>query len=229
MFDYDAYNLSSKQQKLVIFLHGYNSSQADYENAVTWLKEKVNNSYLIVPQAPEISEKNPYKRQWFGMIKYDPDKKRYQNHTSVDEIFAIYNKAQQDISKTSANINLFIDQLQKKFDITNQHTFLIGFSQGAMLTLCTAITRHQKLGGVFAISGLLAKADFLENNVHSKPLIHLFHGKNDTKVQYKTLESTVNWLRLHQIDTKINTYDELNHTITQEEINTIAQTINNTN
>ena len=228
MFNYDAYNLSSKQQKIVIFLHGYNSAPADYSNTVYWLKEKIASSYLIVPQAPEISEKNPKKLQWFGMMQYDPDRKRSQTATPTDEIFAIYNKAQKDISERSARINQFIDQLQQKLNIDDQHTFLVGFSQGAMLAIYTALTRDHKLGGTFALSGLLAGSELLKKNIRSKPYIYLFHGENDTKVQYKTLFATNDWLKLRQIDTQIKTYAGLEHMIIEDEITAIAQKINET-
>lgn len=226
MFHYDAYNLNKKQANLVIFLHGYNGSIADHRYAVDWLNEKLDNAYIIVPQAPEICDKNPQKYQWFGMIKYDPEKKRNQPETSSQDIFKIYNAAGRDIDAQAHNINAFIDEMQANLHIKDSRTFLIGFSQGAMLTIYTALTRKKTLGGAFALSGLVAGTELLQKQILSRPDIYLFHGENDIKVQYKTLPDTMKWLTDHQINTAVRTYAGLDHRMVEDEIETIAQKIN---
>lgn len=180
---------------------------------------------LIAPEAPEICDKNPQKRQWFGMIKYDAENKRNLPTTSVPQIFKIYRRAEPEIDLRAQQINQFIDTMQQKYGIANSNTFLIGFSQGAMLALYTSLSREQTLGGAFILSGLAAGRSLLHHKIKSTPPVFLFHGKNDLKVQYKTLKSTGNWLKKHQITPQIFTYKNLAHSVIAEEIQTITQII----
>lgn len=225
MFKYDFYKIG-KPLKLVVFIHGYNGTIADHQYAIDWLREKLCNALLIIPQAPQISEKNPLKYQWFGMKQYDPENKRTQGSTSSKEIFAIYNTAQKDVSSCAQNINQFIDDLQKKYEIDNAHTYLIGFSQGAMLSIYTALSRPQRLGGIFSLSGLIAAENLLSQNIKSKPEVYLFHGTEDMKVQYKTLSDSIKWLQLHGITPQVHIYNELSHKICELEIIKISEEIN---
>ena len=213
-------------RKLVVFLHGYNGSIADHQYAVDWLLNKVENAVVVTPQAPEICDKNPEKFQWFGMVKYDPDRRRSLAETSVADILAIYNAPRELIDDRAAEINLFIDTLQSKFNIGDAQTFLIGFSQGAMLTIYTALTRAHEIGGAFALSGLVAGTELLQHRIQSRPLLYMYHGKDDMKVQYKTLPSGLQWLKEHQINVTARTYDGLDHRMIEDELTDVAAHIN---
>lgn len=227
MFEYDSYIIGPTPNKLVIFLHGYNGTIATHQYALDWLKQYVQNAVIIAPQAPQISDKNPERRQWFGMLKYDVQNRRADPQTTTEDIFAIYNNANTEIDLCAAQINLFIDALQQKFGIDDTHTFLCGFSQGAMLTLYTALTRHTPLGGAFVLSGLVAGADSLQTKISARPPLYLFHGEDDLRVQYKTLPITLDWLKQNHVSAKVQTYAGLDHRMNEEEIKQIANVINN--
>ena len=226
MFEYNSYISGEKPDKLVIFLHGYNGTIATHQYALDWLAKYLRNAVLIVPHAPQISDKNPERRQWFGMLKYDPDDIRSQPQTSIDDILAIYNRASAEIDSCARQINLFIDEMQQKFNIDNAQTFLCGFSQGAMLTLYTALSRHSKLGGAFVLSGLVAGADLLQTKIKTRPPFYLFHGEDDLRVQYKTFPTTQEWLRQNNISFKTRTYTGLAHRMNEEEVRAVADIIN---
>lgn len=225
MLKYESYQ-NGQPLKLVIFLHGYNGTIDDHRYALDWLAEKIKDAVVVIPQAPQISDKNPQKYQWYGMLKYDADKKRTLPETSAEEIFAVYNAAADEIQNCSNLINNFIDEMQKKFSIGNEATSLVGFSQGAMLAIYTALCRKSPVAGVFALSGLVAGTDFLDKNIHSRPTLYLFHGQDDMKVQYKTLPYSIRWLERHNIHPVVKTYPDLAHKICEDEISEIVQVIN---
>ena len=227
MFKYEIYMLGKKTKNLVIFLHGYNGNIEDHQYAIDWLKNKLKSAHLVIPEAPEICDKNPTKKQWFGMIKYDPDKKRLQPQTTATKIFSIYNKAKDEIDEKSIQINDFITELQKKYKITDSQTYVIGFSQGAMLTIYTTLSRTQKIASGFALSGLIAGSNLLAKKIKSYPKIYLFHGEDDNKVQFKTLHLSTKWLERHHIPHNSLSYKNLAHKITEEEIDYICDIINN--
>ena len=226
MLTYKSYILGNNPQNLVIFLHGYNGNPADHQYAIDWLKQYLQQSILIVPEAPEICDKNPQKKQWFGMLKYDAANRRSQPETTVAEIMDIYNAAAPEIASRAQMLNEFISDLQQQFNIDNAHTYLIGFSQGAMLTVWTALTRPQKIAGGFVLSGLIAAEETLAGKIESRPPLYLFHGQDDMKVQYKTLDFSVQWLQQRQIPLKVQTYVDLAHRINEDEIKSIADIIN---
>ena len=225
MLQYKSYQIG-KPLKLIIFLHGYNGTIADHQYALDWLCEKIKDAVVIVPQAPQTSDKNPQKYQWFGMLKYDPEKKRALPDTSTEEIFAIYNTAANEVRDCALLINNFIDTMQKKFSLDDDKTYLVGFSQGAMLAIYSALNRNKPLAGAFSLSGLIAGADLLDKNIHPRPPLYLFHGEDDLKVQYKTLDNSVKWLQNQHINPIVHTYPDLAHKMCEPEINEVARIIN---
>ncbi len=226
MLDFDAHIIGESPKKMLIFLHGYNGTVADHQYALDWFKQYLHDTVLVVPHAPEISDKDPQRFQWYGMLKYDAANRRRQPETSTAEIFAIYNAAATEIDACAKMINNFIDTMQQQYHIDNAHTFLCGFSQGAMLTIYTALTRSSELGAAFALSGLVAGTDLLAYKIHSRPSLYMFHGRDDMKVQYKTLEESEKWLKMHNIPLKIETYADLTHHMSEEEIIRICEIIN---
>lgn len=226
MLEYQIYTTSAAAQKLVFFLHGYNDSPNNHKQTMEWLQKKLLNAYIVMPQAPEICDKNPKQRQWFEMLRHDPENKRTNPETSVAQIFAIYQKAAKSIDACAKQINSFIDDIQNKYGIDDKHTYLIGFSQGAMLAIYTAISRKSAIGGAFSLSGLTAGRKFLAEQINSLPPIYLFHGRDDLKVQYKTLPSTVQWLKRRGLPVKTFTYPALTHHVIEPEIDKIADIIN---
>ena len=229
MLQYEIYKSGVTQHKLVLFLHGYNDTITNHQNTLNLLKQNLSETLLIMPHAPEISDKNPQKRQWFGMRQYDADNIRTDQTTSVEEIIRIYNRTAADIDYNAELLNNFITGIQEQYGISDANTYLIGFSQGAMLALYASLTRNNKLGGVFVLSGLIAGAQQLQTKIKSKPLLYLFHGTVDTKVQFKTFAYTLDWLKKNQVEYQYKIYENLAHKISEDEISYIAAKINQTN
>lgn len=225
MFEVKQYEIGNHPQNLVVFLHGYNGDLADHQYALDWLKKHLHNSLLIAPQAPEICDKNPNKKQWFGILKHDAEGRRTLAQTSVADIFFIYEQAAGKIEAQADAVNQFITAQQKKYNVDDTHTFLVGFSQGAMLAIYTALIRQQTVGAVFALSGLVAGKNRLATQIQSRPSFYLFHGVQDTKVQYKTLAESVAWLNEHHVSNQVESYPLLTHHINEDEIITIAHII----
>lgn len=227
MFEYKQYISGDKPQNLLIFLHGYNGSIADHQYAIEWLQKYLRQTVLIMPEAPEICDKNPDKKQWFGMLKYDAENARANPETPIEKIFEIYNAAAAEVSANAGRLNNFISAMQKQFGFSDSQTYLAGFSQGAMLTIYTALTRNAPLAGGFVLSGLVAGEKLLAQSIKSRPPLYLFHGKDDLKVQYKTLETTQKWLQNHQVAIQTQTYADLAHRMNEAEMQKVAQIINN--
>lgn len=213
-------------RKLVIFLQGYNSSVEDIRPYADSLLKQLQNSAIVIPVPPIVSVRNPLKRHWFALSDIDPDKRRRLPSTSTPEIVEIYNRTGRRISEVARRMNIFITQMQEHYRVTNENTFIIGFSQGAMLAIYTALTRLQPLGGALPIAGIICGKDMLEKELAARPTIYLFHGKKDISVQYKTLAFTKQWLDNHNIYWEAFEYKDLEHHLTYDEMAEAAQIIN---
>ncbi len=222
---YKTFGTTRNVSKLIIFLHGYNSNIADVEPYAEMLAQKIPDSLIIVPEAPEASERNPLKKQWYALTDVDPERRRRKPETSTDEIVAIYNRTGQRISKAAKEINRFITALQKQYGAANKNTYIMGFSQGAMLAIFTGLTRRYKLGGVFPFAGIVCGKDTLEKELSSKPDVYLFHGTSDLSVQYKTLDFTKEWLETHGINWEAVEYDGIEHRLIEDEMEDAAEII----
>jgi len=56
---------------------------------------------------------------------------------------------------SQAALNQFIEQAQAAFEVPPERTLLMGFSQGAIMSLNTLLTNPERIGGVVAMSGRL--------------------------------------------------------------------------
>ena len=173
-----------------------------------------------------VCEKNPTKLQWYPLVDIDPLKKRRDPNTSTKDIINIYNKTGERISRVSKKINKFISSIQQQHKISNKNTYIMGFSQGAMLAIYTGLSRRYKVGGVFSFAGIICGKDQLEKELISTPVVYLFHGTSDLAVQHKTLAYTKSWLEKHNIDWEAIEYEGIEHKLIEDEMLDASNIIN---
>ena len=224
-FVYQKFFTSNKPKKLIVFLHGYNSCIEDLLPSVEGLRKRLSDAIIITPLANLVCERNPAKKQWYGLSDIDPLKKRRNIETTVNDIVDIYNKTGERISLVSKEINSFISQIQKEYNIKNKDTYILGFSQGAMLAIYSGLSRRYQVGGVFSLAGIISGKDKLKQELRSKPNVYLFHGTSDVSVQYKTLEFTKNWLDKNNIYWEAFEYEGVEHKLIDEEMSDIVEII----
>lgn len=213
-------------KKLVIFIHGYNGSPEAIHYAIQWLIESLEDAVVVVPRAPYSCEKNAENLQWLSFFKSDPEIKFRNPTTPTYEIFEIFNRLADDFSQVAATMNEFIDEQQHLWNVTDENTYLVGFSQGAMISIYTALIRRQKLGGCISVAGIIPGKDKLAGEIVSYPPFLLLHGRDDTTVQFKTVSETQNWLRNHGINFEFFDFVGLAHRMNKEEIEKAADFIN---
>ena len=219
------YKIGKKTKKLVFFIHGYNGSAADIDYAAQMLMAKLDGVCLVLPEAAEICEKNPEKKQWFSLRKFDPQDLRRNAQTSVEQVVDIYSHAGEDMLKVAQNLNQMIDESQQEYQIGDDETYIMGFSQGAMLAIFTSLIRKNPVKACLALSGIVAGKKKKKKNILSHPKVFMFHGKDDLSVQYKTLDFSLNWLAEHHVPVTDFRYDGLAHRMIDDEMVVIAKEI----
>jgi len=79
-------------------------------------------------------------------------------------------------------IDHFIDEILPAYPIDPQRLFLLGFSQGSILSMCYTLIHPSRIAGVIAQSGHIPNSVELEvdeTGIKGKPFI-LTHGEQDT-------------------------------------------------
>ncbi len=226
LFDNKYYKAAEKPEKLVIFIHGYNGTPEAIDYAVQMLRAKLDNAVIVVPRAPFKCEKDGDNLQWLSFYKVDPEVRFRNPAASVAEIFDIFNRLGEDFAAVAKQMNEFIDEQQKLWQIDDAHTYIMGFSQGAMISIFTALTRRHRLAGCVAVAGIVAGRDLLEKSIASRPSFLLLHGRDDATVQYKTLPTTLKWFEQQKLDFKVLEFDNLAHRMNEAEMQAAADFIN---
>ena len=170
---------SGTTENLVIFLHGYGADGADLINLGDVLADHLPNTTFIAPNAPEQCVNNPMGYQWFPIPHMDG---------SSEEM------ARQSQAVSVDLLNAFITDAMKAEGVTPDKTFLVGFSQGTMMSLHVGPRRAEQLGGIVGFSGRLLEPERLEAEMKSKPPILLIHGDQDQVVPPQSLPAAASAL-----------------------------------
>jgi phospholipase/carboxylesterase len=88
-------------------------------------------------------------------------------------------------------IDHFVAEILATYPIDPEKLFLLGFSQGSLLSMCYALTHPARVAGVIAQSGYIPQSldlEIDEAGVRGKPFI-LTHGVQDTMLP-------IEWARL---------------------------------
>lgn len=185
---------------LVIFLHGYG---ANGENLLSLWHEFAHvlpDAHFISPNAPEPWEGGfPDAYQWFSLNSGLSSR-------SVSEMIP-------EIKKANKILSDFINLQLERFSLTHENLFLVGFSQGAMMSLYQGFISSTKFAGVISFSGRLVLPEFLGDKINSKPEICLIHGEVDSVVPFENFLEAKKTLEKLQVAFESHSMPHLDHSI----------------
>lgn len=189
----------SHNQPLVIFLHGYGSNEQDLFGIKDDLPARY--TYLSV-QAPVALDADSY--QWF--------RKKGEG---------AYNGETDDL-KTSGQVLLdFIAQAAKKYHTEANKVYLVGFSQGAIMSYEVGLRHPEAVGGIAALSGRILpvlKAELKPDEKRQKLAIFIGHGTKDPRLPYVDGTAADSLLRKLSLKPEFHGYEGLGHNISAAEI-----------
>ena len=170
---------SGKARSLVVFLHGYGADGADLLGLADPLADHLPDTVFMAPDAPDACAGNPFGRQWFPIPRFD-------GSSEVDAAVAM--------NRAAADLNAFLDQRLADEGLTPAALALVGFSQGAMMSMHVAPRRDVAMAGVVAISGKLMMPQVLAAEALVKPPVLLIHGDRDDVVPFGEMQAAGNAL-----------------------------------
>jgi phospholipase/carboxylesterase len=158
---------SGNGSRLVVFLHGWGSDKYDLMSISDDFSKVSEDIIYIFANAPFDCECGQG-YQWFSLKNMDLP------HL-MDEVKNNYTV-----------LETFIEKQSQRLGLGYENIFLVGFSQGAILSLYTGMRLDKKLGGIIAFSGLLAETEkSLKTELKTKQKILMTHGMMDTVIPFQ--------------------------------------------
>ena len=154
-------------RKLVIFAHGYGSNGADLIGLAPYWSQRLPQAAFVSPDAPERVPGYPQGFQWFALSGADPE------------------ATARGVRGAAATLDGFIDAELARHALAPADCALVGFSQGAMMSLHVGLRRREPLGAVVGFSGLLAAPQALAGEIRSRPPVLLVHGDSDEVIPFR--------------------------------------------
>ncbi|AZF26502.1 alpha/beta hydrolase [Pseudomonas sp. R2-60-08W] len=190
----------ARNQPLVIFLHGFGSNEQDLfgiKDALpsTW-------TYLSV-RAPMPVEPHGYR--WFTKTPGDGD----------------YDGVTADLQSSARLLEDFVAKATAKYHTQSDRVFLVGFSQGAIMSYEVGLRRPELVRGIAALSGSVLpvlKAELKPNEALDKLAIFIGHGTLDQALPYASGTRANEVLEGIGLKPQFHGYPGMNHTISEAEI-----------
>ena len=151
----------SSPKNVVILCHGYGGDGKDISILANYWKTFLPDTLFICPDAPEICKVNPDGFQWFDLMDQTGEE-------TLSKSLIAENK-----------LDNFINEVISENKLNFKDVALVGFSQGCMISMQTALKKKDQIKCLIGYSGKILNIKHLNQNINSKPEIFLMHGDND--------------------------------------------------
>ncbi|WP_426199434.1 alpha/beta hydrolase [Pseudomonas sp. DC3200b2] len=198
-----------KAHPMVIFLHGYGANEEDLFE----LRERLfpDFTYLSV-RAPMPLGEGAY--QWFSKTQGQGP----------------YEGVQEDIDRSLERLRAFIRQASSKYNVPPQRIYLVGFSQGAMMSYEIALQAPASVGGIAILSGKLpaglidqvrTRAD--QADLLAKLPVFIGHGTADPVLDYQEATQARQALIELGVKPEFHAYPGMTHGVSKAEVDDLAR------
>jgi len=200
IFDVTSFSPLSKNdpKQIVILCHGYGGDGKDISVLANNWRRFLPEALFLCPNAPEVCAVNAQGYQWFDL------------NTEDDKI--ILEKSLVAEKKFSN----FLDQVLNNFQLDVRNLALVGFSQGCMIIIQTALKKKEQINCLVGYSGKIINKQHLSDKIISKPKIFLMHGDRDTLVSPSYLLEAKEFLVQHDLKIRTKLFKNCDHKISVE-------------
>ena len=197
IFDATSFSSFSKNEpkQIIILCHGYGGDGQDISAlALNW-RRFLPDAVFLCPNAPEVCTVNPFGYQWFDMA--------VENDETILEKSLVAEK----------KLNTFLDQVLDDFQLDITNLALVGFSQGSMMIIQTALKKKEQINCLVSYSGKIINKQHLSENIVSRPKIFLMHGDKDTIISPSHLLESKEFLVQQGLKIKTKLFKNCEHKI----------------
>ncbi|KAB0480494.1 phospholipase/carboxylesterase [Pseudomonas reinekei] len=193
----------SRDQPLVIFLHGYGSNEQD----LFGIKDELPKPYTYLSvRAPRVMQEGSY--QWF--------RKKGEG---------AYNGETDDLKSSGQLLLDFISQATEKYHTQPDKVFLVGFSQGAIMSYEVALRHPEAVGGIAALSGRILpvlRSELIPDEKRQSLAIFIGHGTADKRLPYSDGTEANSLLQSISLEPEFHAYQGVGHSISAEEVQDLS-------
>jgi len=163
---------SGQTRSMVVFVHGYGADGGDLLGLADPLAPHLPDTLFLAPDAPQDCVGNPFGFQWFPIPWLDGSSQE---------------AAEAGMAASVTLFSAFLDARLAEAGLVPEALALVGFSQGAMMSLHVAPRRAKAVAAVVAISGRLLVPERLAADTMVKPPVLLVHGDQDPVVPFEDM------------------------------------------
>lgn len=189
-----------RNEPLVIFLHGFGSDEQD----LFGIKDALPSTWTYLSaRAPMPVEPSGYR--WFTKTPDDGD----------------YNGVTADLQRSAQLIEDFVTQATAKYHTQPERVFLVGFSQGAIMSYEVGLRKPALVRGIAALSGSVLpvlKAELKPDVSMDKLAIFIGHGTLDQALPYASATRANELLVGLGLKPAFHGYVGMPHTISEAEV-----------
>lgn len=192
---------SGRARSMVVFLHGYGANGADLLDIGEVLAPHLPDTAFVAPDAAERVAGAPMGYQWFPVPRFDGSTEA---------------AAKAGLLAAAADVSDFLDQRLAHEKLGPEALAIVGFSQGAMMSLHVAPRRAAPMAAVVAISGRLLAPELLGAQTVSRPPVLVMHGDQDAVVPFDEMAAAADALVGAGFDTYGHVMKGMGHGISQD-------------
>lgn len=192
---------SGKARSLVVFLHGYGANGADLLDIGDVLAPHLPGTAFAAPDAADRAPGSVGGYQWFPIPRFDGSSEA---------------AARAGLLAAAADVSAFLDQRLAHEKLGPEALAIVGFSQGAMMSLHVAPRRPAPVAAVVAISGRLIAPEDLAAETVSRPPVLVMHGDQDPVVPFAEMSAAADALVAAEFETYGHVMKGMGHGISQD-------------
>jgi len=182
-------------ENAIILLHGYGGDGQDISLlALNW-QRFLPNTVFLCPNGHQKCEINPSGYQWFDL-----------SNENLEYILVESKKAEKILLQ-------FINEVKKKYSLSNSKIIISGFSQGCMLSINLGLISEEEFNCIIGFSGKIIDKEDLHKRKNTNTKMLLMHGDADEIVSPSSLLEAKDFLIRNNIDVTINMIKNCGHNI----------------
>ena len=191
--------IGAEHPPVIIMMHGYGSNEADLFDLANALPSE----YLVISARGPIT---------LGQDSYAWYHLEFSNGTRIIN--------EQEETESRIKMNSFIDYVAERYKVDSKRIYLLGFSQGAIMSYSMALSAPTKYKGIIPLSGRILdtiKPTIKPSDALSKLRVFVGHGTQDNVITLNFAQDAKSYLESLGVQVEYHEYP-MAHSISQPEM-----------